>query len=143
MPVHALFRPTLLALLVGAALQAQAQPAPATARADTPYLSQEDAAARSARVSDVAYVLDFTLTGGKTFAATSRMDFDLKDNAAPLTVDLDKAKVLGVTVNGKPVDAAYNQSFLTIPATALKRGRNAIEVGFEREHRSSGEGRQR
>ena len=99
MSAKSALRPTLLALLLGAALHAQAQPAPAD-RADTPYLSQEDAAARSARVSNVAYVLDFTLTGGKTFAATSRMDFDLSDASAPLTVDLDKATVLGVTVNG-------------------------------------------
>ena len=140
MPTTSALRPALLALLLGAALHAQAQPAATLPRADTPYLSQEDAAARSARVSNVAYVLDFTLTGGKTFAATSRMDFDLKDNAAPLTVDLDKAKVLGVTVNGKAVDAAYNQSFLTLPAAGLKRGRNTVEVKFEREHSTSGEG---
>ena len=140
MPANTVLRPTLLALLLGAALHAQAQPAPAAARADTPYLSQEDAAARSARVSNVAYVLDFTLTGAKTFAATSRMDFDLKDTDAPLTVDLDKAKVLGVTVNGKAVDAAYNQNFLTLPAASLKRGRNSVEVRYEREHSTNGEG---
>ena len=139
MSAKSALRPTLLALLLGAALHAQAQPAPAD-RADTPYLSQEDAAARSARVSNVAYVLDFTLTGGKTFTATSRMDFDLSDASAPLTVDLDKATVLGVTVNGKPVEAAYNKSFLTLPAASLKRGRNTVQVRFEREHSTNGEG---
>ena len=124
-------RLSTLALLLGAALQSSAQPAPATAaRADTPYLSQQDAAARAARLSNVAYTLDFTLTGGKTFTSTSRLDFDLSDARTPLTVDLDKAKILGVSVNGKPVDAAYNQNFLTLPAASLKRGRNSVEVKF-------------
>ena len=42
-----------------------------TPRAENPYLSQADAAARSARVSNVAYVLDFTLTGQETFSNTT------------------------------------------------------------------------
>src|SRR6478735_12676872 len=77
---------------------AQAPVATAATRAETPYLSQADAAARSARVSNVAYTLDFALTGEPTFKATSKIDFDLKDNASPLTIDLDKAKVGTVIV---------------------------------------------
>ena len=140
MPATPVLRLAILAALLGSAFTAQAQAPAAAARAETPYLSEGDAAARSARVSDVAYQLDFTLTGGKTFSATSRIDFDLEDTAAPLTVDLDKATVLGVTVNGKPVEAAYNKNFLTLPAASLKKGRNTVEVRFEREHSTNGEG---
>ncbi|KFN42592.1 hypothetical protein N789_13205 [Arenimonas oryziterrae DSM 21050 = YC6267] len=112
----------------------------AGARADSPYLSQEDAAARSARVSNVAYTLDFQLTGEPTFSSTSRIDFDLKDKSAPLTVDLDKATITALTVNGKKVTPVYNQSFITIAASDLKVGRNTVSVGFTREHSTNGEG---
>ena len=72
MPATPVLRLAILAALLGSAFTAQAQAPAAAARAETPYLSEGDAAARSARVSDVAYQLDFTLTGGKTFSATSR-----------------------------------------------------------------------
>ena len=110
------------------------------ARAETPYLSQEDAAARSARVSNVSYALDFALTGEPTFNATSRIDFDLTDANAPLTVDLDKAKISALTVNGKQIVPLYNQWFITIAAADLRKGRNTISVSFEREHSTNGEG---
>ena len=118
--------------------------APASA-ADTPraantYLTEQDAAARSARVSNVAYALDFTLTGKADFAGTSRIDFDLQDTAAALTIDLDKASVASVTVNGKRVDAAYNQFFLTIAAADLVKGRNSVVVQYTRPHSTNGEG---
>ncbi len=132
-------RLTALALLLGAALSAQAQ-TPAGERANTPYLSQVDAAARSARVSNVAYTLDFTLTGGKTFSASSKIDFELADNASALTVDLDKARISELVVNGKKREPVYNQNFITIAAADLKRGKNTVLVRYERDHSTNGEG---
>jgi aminopeptidase N len=128
---------TLLAAAFASPVFAQAA---AAARAETPYLSQEDAAARSARVSNVTYALDFKLTGEPTFNATSRIDFDLTDNASPLTVDLDKAKISALTVNGKTVAPTYNQWFITVPASALRAGHNTVSVSYEREHSTNGEG---
>jgi len=112
-----------------------------TARAENPYLSQADAAARSARVSNVAYVLDFTLTGQETFSNTTTVSFDLKDNAQPLTLDLDKASIKRLAVNGKQVAAPqYNNWFITLAAADLKAGRNSVTVEFERKHSTNGEG---
>jgi aminopeptidase N len=112
-----------------------------TARAENPYLSQVDAAARSARVSNVAYVLDFTLTGQESFSNTTTVGFDLKDNAQPLTLDLDKATVKRLLVNGKLVAApVYNNWFITLAAADLKAGRNSVTVEFERKHSTNGEG---
>lgn len=135
------------ALLVGAfvapiatPVHAQAPVTRAAARAETPYLSQEDAAARSARVSNVAYTLDYTLTGEPTFTSTSVIAFDLKDTQSPLTVDLDKATISTLTVNGKKIAPVYNQWFITLPASALRVGRNTVSVGFTREHSTNGEG---
>jgi aminopeptidase N len=110
-------------------------------RAENPYLSQADAAARSARVSNVAYVLDFTLTGKESFSNTTTVSFDLKDNSQPLTLDLDKATIKRLAVNGKPIAAPqYNNWFITLAAADLQAGRNTVTVEFERKHSTNGEG---
>ena len=138
-------RAAIAACLCSAALLAAAPAALAQAglvpqRAENSFLSQQDAAARSARVSKVAYTLDFALTGEPTFSGTSSIDFELSDASQPLTVDLDKAQLRKLVVNGKTLEPQYNQWFITVPAQALKRGRNNIRVEFTREHSSNGEG---
>ena len=127
------------ALLLAAAAPAAAQPSH-SARAENPYLSQGDAAARSARVSNVAYRLDFALTGEPTFHATTKIDFDLTDAGTPLTVDLDQAKIESLIVNGKKVQPQYNQWFITLAPSELRVGRNTVSVSFQREHSTNGEG---
>jgi len=126
------------ALTFGAA--AQAQPGAAPARAETAYLSQDDAFARSARIANVDYVLDFTLTGKETFAGTTTVTFDLKDTGSAVTLDLNKAKVKSVSANGKPVPTRYNDWFITIEPGALVKGRNTVTVAYERAHSTNGEG---
>ncbi len=130
--------PLVAALLLALALPLAAQEA--APRAENAFLSQEDAAARSARVSNVAYALDFALTGEPTFKATSTIAFDLSDTRSPLTVDLDKASITRLTVNGREVRPQYNQWFITIPGSELKPGRNTVSVEFTREHSTNGEG---
>jgi aminopeptidase N len=137
-----LLTPSILAIAVASACIASgtalaATPAP---RADNPYLTQADAAARSARVANVDYVLDFTLTGKASFSATSTLAFDLQDTGAPLTIDLDKASIKSLTVNGKPVAPQYNQWFITLQPQDLVKGRNTVSVSFERLHSTNGEG---
>jgi aminopeptidase N len=117
-----------------------AHAAPAPARAENAYLSQEDAARRSARVSNVDYVLDFTLTGKESFAGATTVSFDLKDLDSALTLDLNKATVKSVSVNGKPVQARYNDWFITIEPQHLAKGRNTVTVAYERLHSTNGEG---
>lgn len=132
---------TFLAFALSAApVTAQNAPSAAQVRAENPYLSQEDAAARSARVSKVSYVLDFTLTGEPIFNATSKIDFQLSDDSTPLTVDLNKAKISQLVVNGKTLAPKYNQWFITIDGADLKVGRNSISVSYSREHSTNGEG---
>lgn len=109
-------------------------------RAETAFLSQDDAFARSARISNVDYVLDFTLTGKETFAGTTTVTFDLKDTGSAVTLDLNKATVKSVSVNGKPVKARYNDWFITIEPGDLSKGRNTVTVAYERLHSTNGEG---
>jgi aminopeptidase N len=117
-----------------------AAPTAQGARAETPFLSQVDAFARSARVSNVDYVLDFTLTGKETFAGTTTVTFDLKDVDAPVTLDLKDATVKSVSVNGKPVATRYNKWFVTLDAASLAKGRNTVVIDYERLHSTNGEG---
>ena len=135
-----------LMLAYGAAV-AVAAPATATAttasfspRAQNAYLSQEDAAARSARVSKVDYTLEFALTGKESFSGTTTMTFDLSDAAQPLTIDLDKATIASLTVNGKAVTPQYNQWFITLAPQDLKAGRNTVVIAYSRLHSTNGEG---
>jgi aminopeptidase N len=131
-----------LAYGAGTALAAMASTPAATtaARAENAFLSQADAAARSARVANVDYTLEFVLTGKETFSGTTTLDFDLSDASQPLTIDLDKATIAGMTVNGKAVAPQYNQWFITIAAADLKAGRNRVTIAYERPHSTNGEG---
>ncbi|MGX4640150.1 aminopeptidase N [Massilia sp. SYSU DXS3249] len=136
------FAPSAMALALAAvfALNATAHAAPAPARAENAYLSQQDAAARAARVSNVDYALEFTLTGKESFSGVTTASFDLADTGSPLTIDLDKATVKSVTVNGKTVQAKYNNWFVTIAANDLVKGRNTVVIAYERLHSTNGEG---
>ncbi len=135
------FAASALALAIASSFPAFAQPAAApAARADNAYLSQGDAAARAARVANVDYVLDFTLTGKESFNATTTVQFDLLDAGTPLTLDLDKATIATLTVNGKRVEPVYNNWFITLAPGDLVKGRNLVTVVYQRLHSTNGEG---
>jgi aminopeptidase N len=135
------FAPRVLALAIAAALAGSAAFAAAPPpRAANTYITQAEAAARSARVANVDYVLDFALTGKETFSGTSAISFDLSDLSAPLTIDLDKATISALVVNGKPVTPQYNQFFITLAPQDLVKGRNTVSVSYQRLHSTNGEG---
>jgi aminopeptidase N len=127
-------------LLAGCVSTANKQTTDYQQRAENSFLSMEQAAKRSERVSNVDYVLNFNLTGEKTFSASSLVNFQLNDASTPLTIDLDKATITQLIVNGKQIEPDYNQWFITIPAQYLVQGKNAIKVSFERLHSTNGEG---
>ncbi|NQY86316.1 MAG: aminopeptidase N [Colwellia sp.] len=114
-------------------------------RAENQYLSQEQAFKRSARVSNVRYQLHYNLTGEEHFSASSTINFALSDNASPLTVDLNKAQITSIDINGfsmsvEQLEKSYNQWFITLPAEQLIKGNNAVTVNFTRKHSTNGEG---
>ncbi|MGV7210775.1 aminopeptidase N [Oxalobacteraceae bacterium A2-2] len=130
----------VLALAAAFATASLAEQAAPQARAENPYLSQADAAARAQRVSNVAYELQFALTGKESFSGSTTLSFDLSDASQPLTVDLDKATIRSLSVNGKAVTPQYNQWFITLAPADLKAGRNSVTVVYERLHSTNGEG---
>ncbi|MFT7006861.1 MAG: aminopeptidase N [Colwellia sp.] len=121
------------------------QTATFTPRAENKYLSQEQAFKRSTRVSDVSYQLNYKLTGDEHFSASSTINFALSDNTSPLTIDLNKAQITAVVINGfsmpiKQRENSYNQWFITLPAEQLIKGSNTVTVDFTRKHSTNGEG---
>ena len=101
----------------------------------------EDAAARAARVGNVAYNLEFELDGeADEYAGRVRTVFELKDGRASLTVDFAGGTVASVRVNGSPVIAPYNGYFLTLPASSLRTGSNTVEIDFSRPYSTDGNG---
>jgi aminopeptidase N len=138
------FAPRVLSSAIAAAVAAlvanSAIAANLPARAENTYLTQAEAAARSARVANVDYVLDFALTGKESFSGTTRISFDLADLSAPLTIDLDKATISALVVNGKTLAPQYNRFFITLQPQDLVKGRNTVSVTYERPHSTNGEG---
>ena len=112
----------------------------AAPRAENAFLTRDEAMKRSARVSNVAYMLAFELTGKEQFGGTSTIAFDLKDTATPLTIDLNKGTITALTVNGKAVTPQYNNWFITVAAKDLVAGRNTVAVTYTRAHSTNGEG---
>ncbi|GIU21958.1 aminopeptidase N [Shewanella schlegeliana] len=111
-----------------------------TAQRDaTPYISQQVAASRAERISEVDYDLDFTLTE-QQFSAISTVSFELSDTKQPLSLDLNQAQISSLTINGKKVYPNYNNSYITLNPRLLNRGSNTIEVAFSRDYSSNGEG---
>lgn len=114
-------------------------------RAENQYLSQEQAFKRSDRVSKVSYQLNYNLTRDEHFSASSTINFELSDSTSPLTVDLNKAKITHIEINGssmpiEQLEKSYNQWFITLPPERLIKGNNTVTVSFTRKHSTNGEG---
>ena len=101
----------------------------------------EQAAARSARIADVAYVLEFELDGeADEYTGRVRTTFELRDAQSNLDVDFAGGTVGGVRVNGSLVQAPYNGYFVTLPASSLRTGSNTFEIAFSRPYSTDGSG---
>ncbi len=112
----------------------------AAPRLENAWLTQAEAAARAARVSDIDYAHAIDITGKERFSVASTIAFDLKDASEALTIDLDKAAISSLAVNGKLIKPLYNNWFITIAPADLAPGRNTIEVAYTRAYNSNGEG---
>ncbi|MGS0680922.1 aminopeptidase N [Shewanella sp. 125m-7] len=109
-------------------------------RDNTPYISQEVAAQRSANISDVHYDLDFSLTDQQSFSAISKVSFELDNTKQPLSLDLNQANIRSFIINGTKVYPNYNNSYISLNPRLLNSGSNTIEVAFTRDYSNNGEG---
>jgi len=114
-------------------------------RAQNQYLTQQQAFKRSSRVSQVNYKLNFNLSNEESFSANSEITFKLNNNKIPLTIDLNKAQITSIVVNGEAFSAeqlltSYNSWFITLAPQYLIEGSNKVTVNFIRKHSTNGEG---
>jgi aminopeptidase N len=119
----------LLATLGAWATSAVAQTA--TPAAGVPL---EVATRRAAVIADLRYNVSLSIPKALADPITGHttITFDLKDNTEPLVIDFETSRdhVKSVTANGAATHFDYVNGHIVIPTTALKVGRNSIEVGF-------------
>ncbi|WP_151084530.1 aminopeptidase N [Nocardioides cynanchi] len=78
-------------------------------------LTYDEARARAARISRVAYAIDLDLTSRETFGCRTTVTFDLEDPRATTFLELADAQDLRLTVNDAAVPApAYDGTRITL-----------------------------
>ena len=110
-------------------------------RAAAPMLTMDHAKARSARVDDVAYDLEFELDGeGEEFTGHVAIDFELGDAGDAVTVDFVGGTLASVRINEQVHEVPYNGYFLTLPRESLRTGSNTVEIAFSHPYSADGSG---
>ena len=92
------------------------------------------AQSRKARISELSYNLDFTITSDKNadIKAIERVEFSLSDTENDLLLDFRESAELirFVSVNGTATPVNHAHEHLIIPEALLKLGRNTIDIDF-------------
>ena len=99
-----------------------------------PGVSRELARQRAATVSGLHYELDFVIPEQPDADIDGRVvvAFDLLDDTTALALDFTGGadRIRGVSSNGNPSAWRAEREHIVIPATALTRGRNEVEIEF-------------
>ena len=102
--------------------------------ASEPGVSRELARQRAATVSGLHYELDFVIPEQPDADIDGRVvvAFDLLDDTTALALDFTGGadRIRGVSSNGEPAAWRAEREHIVIPATALTRGRNEVEIEF-------------
>ncbi|UTA47090.1 aminopeptidase N [Simiduia sp. 21SJ11W-1] len=113
----------------------------ALTRKDAPLLERHVAAARAERVSNVHYKFALKLPADNVpFTGTAHISFDLSDASRPLTLDMIDGEVQNIELNGKPVAVDHNGFYITLPASALSTGKQALTIHYTHPYRRDGSG---
>ncbi|WP_179023680.1 aminopeptidase N [Shewanella sp. Scap07] len=112
------------------------QPTPAINSA----LTQQQAQARQARISDVSYQYQLDITDPQQLRGHAQLSFSLTDNREPIKIDLATAQVSQFTLNGRPLYPNYDNQVFTLPARLLNSGRNQITLHYQRPYSTEPDG---
>ena len=111
------------------------------ARPELDQLSQTEAIARKARVSNISYVMNIDLVSlPNSYQGSVTSLFDLSDNDSPLQIDFTGGSVDSVVVNGNTEEPSYNGFFVTLPQSALAAGRNEVTIEYSHPYDQDGTG---
>jgi len=99
-----------------------------------PGVPLDVATRRAAVIADLRYALNLRVPKALAdpIAGTTAITFELKDNTEPLVVDFETSRdhVKSVAANGAATHFDYVNGHIVIPTTALKVGRNVVQIGF-------------
>jgi aminopeptidase N len=89
---------------------------------------------RAAVIFDLRYDLSLAIPKPQAEPITgiTRITFDLRENATPLVIDFETSRehVKSVKTNDAVVPFEYVNGHIVLPITALKVGRNVVEIAF-------------
>jgi len=104
-------------------------------------LSQSEAIARKARVSDISYVMDIDLVSlDDAYQGSVTSQFNLTDRESSLEIDFTGGSVNTVVANGETLEPDYNGFFVTLPRSALLAGRNEVTINYSHPFDQDGTG---
>jgi aminopeptidase N len=99
-----------------------------------PGVSIELARQRAAAINGVEYRLHFDIPADPEAPVSARAEirFELAALEAPLQLDYrqEGSGLRSLRVNADPVEIDYRQEHILVPQSALRRGRNVIEIEF-------------
>ncbi|GAB2534155.1 M1 family aminopeptidase [Rufibacter soli] len=97
-------------------------------------VSRSLAQERKSRLENITYQLNLTIPASKQAPIKGQeiLSFDLKDTHSDLQLDFkEKADhLLNLKVNGQPVAVDFRNEHLVLPAKALAKGKNQVEIEF-------------
>ncbi|MGE0462273.1 MAG: M1 family aminopeptidase [Vicinamibacterales bacterium] len=116
------------------ALGAWAFPAAAQTAMPAAGVPLDVATRRAAVIADLRYNLQLAVPKALAdpVTGTTAITFELRDNTEPLVIDFETSRdhVKSVSANGAATHFEYVNGHIVVPTTALKVGRNAVEIGF-------------
>ena len=104
-------------------------------------LSQAEAIARKARVSDISYVLNIDLISlDDAYQGKVISTFNLSSNDSSLEIDFTGGSVSELVVNGESLDPDYNGFFISVPQSSLQLGQNEVSIEYSHTYDQDGTG---
>jgi aminopeptidase N len=114
---------------------------PAIKRAEVSYLNETYALIRSKQVENVAYKLEFSLSGDDDdFSGNAEISFNLLNTEQALTLDFSGGAVEKVLLDGNAIEFDYNNWFIAIAQKHLNIGPQHITVEFTHPYSKTGSG---
>lgn len=94
-------------------------------------VSMELAESRNASIADISYSLEFTIPSSldEDVSGKETLRFNM-DSPSDLILDFTSERFGDVQVNGKTVDAKYENEHIVIPKSSIKRGENEVALSF-------------
>ena len=97
-------------------------------------VAEDLARSRARRLANIEYRLHFDIPEDERdpIAANVSIGFELADHQVPLQLDFrqEESSILALRINGAAAEIFYSNEHILLPATALRPGRNNVDIDF-------------